>query len=43
MIIFGSGTIVQQLIAKGLIDDYYFVVTPDFRSGKIVICRDRKA
>jgi len=28
MIIFGSGTIVQQLTAAGLIDDYLFIVTP---------------
>jgi dihydrofolate reductase len=28
IIIFGSGTIVQQLTAEGLIDGYYFVVTP---------------
>jgi dihydrofolate reductase len=28
IIIFGSGTIVQQLTSEGLIDDYLFVVTP---------------
>lgn len=28
MIIFGSGTIVQQLTSAGLIDDYWFIVTP---------------
>ena len=28
MVIFGSGTIVQQLTDKGLIDEYIFVVTP---------------
>src|SRR6266516_4549634 len=28
MVIFGSGTIVQQLTGKGLIDEYLFVVTP---------------
>jgi len=28
IIIFGSGTIVQQLSAEGLIDEYLFVVTP---------------
>jgi dihydrofolate reductase len=28
MLIFGSGTIVQQLTDEGLIDDYFFVVTP---------------
>jgi len=28
MVIFGSGTIVQQLSAKGLIDEYVFVITP---------------
>jgi dihydrofolate reductase len=26
--IFGSGTIVQQLTSEGLIDDYWFIVTP---------------
>jgi dihydrofolate reductase len=30
MVIFGSGTIVQQLSAKGLIDEYVFVITPLF-------------
>jgi dihydrofolate reductase len=28
IVIFGSGTIVQQLTAEGLIDEYLFVVTP---------------
>ena len=28
IVIFGSGTIVQQLTAEGLIDEYIFVVTP---------------
>lgn len=28
IIIFGSGTIVQQLTSEGLIDDYWFIVTP---------------
>ncbi len=28
IIIFGSGTIVQQLTSAGLIDDYWFIVTP---------------
>ncbi len=28
IIIFGSGTIVQQLASEGLIDDYWFVLTP---------------
>jgi len=28
MIIFGNGTVVQQLTAEGLIDDYVFLVTP---------------
>ena len=28
IIVFGSGTIVQQLSSAGLIDDYWFVVTP---------------
>jgi dihydrofolate reductase len=28
MVIFGSGTIVQQLTAEGLIDEYVFVITP---------------
>ncbi len=28
MVIFGSGTIVQQLTAEGLIDEYLFAVTP---------------
>jgi len=28
MVIFGSGTIVQQLTTRGLIDEYVFVVTP---------------
>ena len=28
MVIFGSGTIVQQLTAQGLIDLYIFAVTP---------------
>ncbi len=28
MIIFGSGTIVQQLTSERLIDDYWFIVTP---------------
>jgi dihydrofolate reductase len=28
IIIFGSGTIVQQLTSEELIDDYFFVVTP---------------
>src|SRR5258705_12114515 len=28
MLIFGSGTIVQQLTAEGLIDEYLFVLTP---------------
>jgi dihydrofolate reductase len=28
MVIFGSGTIIQQLTAQGLIDEYVFVVTP---------------
>ncbi len=28
MIIFGSGTIVQQLSSAGLIDDYWFIITP---------------
>jgi dihydrofolate reductase len=25
---FGSGTIAQQLASEGLIDDYWFIVTP---------------
>ena len=28
IVIFGSGTIVQQLANEGLIDDYLFIVTP---------------
>ena len=28
MVIFGSGTIVRQLTAEGLMDEYLFVVTP---------------
>jgi dihydrofolate reductase len=28
MLIFGSGTIIQQLTAEGLIDEYLFVITP---------------
>ncbi len=28
MIIFGSGTIVQQLSSAGLVDDYWFIITP---------------
>jgi dihydrofolate reductase len=28
ILIFGSGTIVQQLTAEGLIDEYLFAVTP---------------
>ena len=28
ILIFGSGTIIQQLTAKKLIDEYIFVITP---------------
>lgn len=28
IIIFGSDTIVQQLTSTGLIDDYWFIITP---------------
>jgi dihydrofolate reductase len=43
IIIFGSGTIVQQLASEGLIDDYFFVVTPVILgAGKSLFTRVKK-
>lgn len=42
ILIFGSGTIVQQLTAEGLIDEYLFVVTPTILGAGKPLLKDVK-